>query len=58
MVDGGDESIDVPDFGQPQYFIDLIVDLQVKLSVLVQEHLVGFAHGVKILALCEVYKIV
>lgn len=57
-VDGADEGIEIFYFGQSQYLINLVVDSQIELAFLVEEHFICTLDGIKILALRIIYELV
>lgn len=57
-VDGADEGIEIFYFWQPQYLINLVVDSEIELAFLIEEHFICTLNGIKILALRIIYELV
>ena len=49
MADGGDKIVEAFEFGQAEYFIKVIIDIDVELAFFVEEHLIGLLNGVKVI---------
>lgn len=57
-VDGADEGIEIFYFWQPQYLINLVVDSEIELAFLIEEHFICTLNGIKILTLRIIYELV